>query len=59
MRVDQCVCVNGAVEIPVLSCLSSSCREVTEVGGMKFCENISNGFHAKLWGKYECNPAVP
>jgi len=31
MRVDQCVCAFRAVELPVLSCLSSKCSEVTEV----------------------------
>jgi hypothetical protein len=33
MRVDQCVPVVRAVEVPVLVCLFSSCGHVTEVGG--------------------------
>jgi hypothetical protein len=59
MRVDQCVCAIRVVEIPVIACLSSRCSEVTEVGGMKFCENNSGGFHAKFCGNCGCNPDVP
>jgi hypothetical protein len=33
VRVDQCVSVARAVEVPVLVCLRSSCSHVTEVGG--------------------------
>jgi len=48
MRLDQCVCAIRAVEMPVLACFSSSCSEVTEVGGMKFCEDMFDSFHAEL-----------
>ena len=33
MRVDQRVSAVRKVEVPVLVCLRSSCRHVTEVGG--------------------------
>jgi len=26
---------------------------------LKFCDNNSRDFHAKLWGLSECNPAIP
>jgi hypothetical protein len=60
LRIDQCVCPIRAVELPVLGCLYNSCSEVTEVGGtLNFCDIQSHEFRAKLWGRYECNPAVP
>jgi hypothetical protein len=59
MRVDQCVCAIRAVDMPVLGCLCSGCSEVSEVVGMKFCENISDCFHAKFWGKCGCIRVVP
>jgi len=33
VRVDQCVCAVGEVEVPVLVFLRNSCSHVTEVGG--------------------------
>jgi len=50
MHVDQRVCPIKAVDLPILACLSSRCSEVTEVGGLQFCESLSDGFHAKFWG---------
>ena len=61
MCVDQCICAIRAVEMPELACLSSSYSEVTEVGGMKFFEDISDGVDAKLWricGCVQLNLAV-
>jgi hypothetical protein len=33
VRVDQCVSVVGAVEVPLFECLRSSCNHVSHVGG--------------------------
>jgi hypothetical protein len=47
VRVDESVSDVGAVHVPVLVCLRSSCRPVTEVGDCKDCETRTKGFHAK------------